>query len=342
MRKPGESVYCLSFWRDKFKGKSGDEPYFDVAEDGISAGKVMRIYVDAKRFPTWQKWKDEADKARACAYIGNASMCGYFVKGGTSYPLSASPAFMIEGPEFPGLDTILWINVLCPNESEFHWAVEEAKKTAELKAKNLAPSELYAPFNNVQYRHQEAAESDIDAFLRRNGVTPATAENDGAYDGAYGRKIYGPVPDDIKKQPVKIGGIPIYPYLLHDRTTFMSALPAIALLRHIKRTNEPILQIFFETDYACGDSGQPATGLFRSLVLMLLGGMRIGVGEPDDQRMRHVDLVVNHKSRKLIGLVIHTPERDYFVTPQLFERLAPVLTAENGFEKTEASDAGHT
>lgn len=75
---------------------------------------------------------------------------------------------------------------------------------------------------------------------------------------------------------------------------------------------------------------------------MLLGGMRIGVGEPDDQRMRHVDLVVNHKSRKLIGLVIHTPERDYFVTPQLFERLAPVLTAENGFEKTEASDAGHT
>ncbi len=155
--------------RDKFKGKSGDEPYFDVAEDGISAGKVMRIYVDAKRFPTWQKWKDEADKARACAYIGNASMCGYFVKGGTSYPLSASPAFMIERPELPGLDTILWINVLCPNESEFHWAVEEAKKTAELKAKNLAPSEFYAPFNNVRYRHREAAESDIDAFLRRNG-----------------------------------------------------------------------------------------------------------------------------------------------------------------------------
>ena len=52
MRKPGESVYCLSFWRNKFQGKSGDEPYFDVVEDGISAGKVMRIYVDAKRFPT--------------------------------------------------------------------------------------------------------------------------------------------------------------------------------------------------------------------------------------------------------------------------------------------------
>ncbi len=82
---------------------------------------------------------------------------------------------------------------------------KKQKKTAELKAKNLAPSELYAPFNNVQYRHREAAESDIDAFLRRNGVTPATAENDGTYDGTYGRKIYGPVPDDIKALLKKIG-----------------------------------------------------------------------------------------------------------------------------------------
>ena len=76
-----------------------------------------------------------------------------------------------------------------------------SKKTAELEAKNLAPSELYAPSNNVQYRHREAAESDIDAFLRRIGVTPATAEN----DGTYGRKIYGPVPDDIKALLKKIG-----------------------------------------------------------------------------------------------------------------------------------------
>lgn len=142
MRKPGESVYCLSFWRNKFHGKSGDEPYFDVAEDGISAGKVMRIYVDAKRFPTWEKWKDEADKARACAYIGNASMCGYFVKGGTSYPLSASPAFMIERPELPGLDTILWINVVCPNESEFHWAVEEAKKNGRTQSEEPGPQRI--------------------------------------------------------------------------------------------------------------------------------------------------------------------------------------------------------
>lgn len=146
----------------------------------------------------------------------------------------------------------------------------------------------------------------------------------------------------VKKQPAKIGGIPIYPYPLNDRAAFIGVLPAIALLRHIKRTNVPILQAFFETDYACGDFGQPATGLFRSMVTMLLDGMRIGVGESDEQRMRHVDLVVNHRAHTLIGLVVHTSERDYFVTPQLFERLIPVLTAENGFEKAEGTDADNT
>ena len=289
MRKPGESVYCLSFWRDKFKGKSGDEPYFDVAEDGISAGKVMRIYVDAKRFPTWQKWKDEADKARACAYIGNASMCGYFVKGGTSYPLSASPAFMIERPELPGLDTILWINVLCPNESEFHWAVEEAKKkrpNSRRRTRLPANSMRRSTMSSIDTGRPQRAilthfSGGTGSRLQRQRMTAHMTEHTGERFTGLSRMISKALLKKIglgasecgntlgelfqkwripvmwrfshhrsrklaiKKQPVKIGGIPIYPYLLHDRITFMSALPAIALLRHIKRTNAPILQIFF-------------------------------------------------------------------------------------------------
>lgn len=195
MRRPNESIYCLNFWRNRFHGKSGDEPYFDVVGDGISTGKVLRVYVDARRFPTWSEWKMEADKARACAYVGESSMRGFYVKSGTAYPLCANPAFMVEGAEAPYLDPILWVNVLCPSESEFNWAVDEAKKVAALKAKKLGSSELYAPFNNVQYRHREAAESEIDAFLRRNGIESAAAEAGGVSD----MKTYGSVPDDIKE-----------------------------------------------------------------------------------------------------------------------------------------------
>lgn len=149
MERPNEAIYCLNFWQNKFHGKSGDEPYFDVVEGGFQSGKKMCVYVDARRFPTWSEWKTEADKARACAYVGESTLHGYFIKSGTAYPLSAAPPFMIEAAPASYLDPILWINVLCPSESEFHWAVAEAKNAAELKSKKLGPSELYAPFCNV-------------------------------------------------------------------------------------------------------------------------------------------------------------------------------------------------
>lgn len=164
MERPNEAIYCLNFWRNKFHGKSDDEPYFDVVEGGFQSGKKMRVYVDARRFPTWSEWKTEADKARACAYVGESTLHGYFIKSGTAYPLSAAPPFMIEAAPASYLDPILWINVLCPSESEFHWAVAEAKNAAELKSKKLGPSELYAPFCNVQYPHKEVLESELEAF----------------------------------------------------------------------------------------------------------------------------------------------------------------------------------
>lgn len=102
---------------------------------------------------------------------------------------------MIEAAPASYLDPILWINVLCPSESEFHWAVAEAKNAAELKSKKLGPCELYAPFCNVQYPHKEVLESELEAFLRKNGIETAGAEADGISD----KKAYGPLPEDIKK-----------------------------------------------------------------------------------------------------------------------------------------------
>lgn len=107
MERPSEAIYCLNFWRNKFRGKSGDEPYFDVVEGGFQSGKKMRVYVDARRFPTWSEWKTEADKARACAYVGESTLHGYFIKSGTAYPLSAAPPFMIEAAPASYLDPIL-------------------------------------------------------------------------------------------------------------------------------------------------------------------------------------------------------------------------------------------
>lgn len=84
MERPNEAIFCLNFWRNKFHGKSGDEPYFDVVEGGFQSGKKMRVYVDARRFPTWSEWKTEADKARACAYVGESTLHGISAQRGPS------------------------------------------------------------------------------------------------------------------------------------------------------------------------------------------------------------------------------------------------------------------
>ena len=43
--------------------------------------------------------------------------------------------------------------------------------------------------------HKEVLESELEAFLRTNGIETAGAEADGISD----EKTYGPVPEDIKK-----------------------------------------------------------------------------------------------------------------------------------------------
>lgn len=201
MKKSSEQIYCLNFWRNRFHGKSGEEPYFDVLEDGVTAGKKMRVFVAAQRFQTWDDWKFEADKARACAYVGESATHGYFVKSGSSYPLCENPAFMIEKPEIPYLDIVFWINVMCSDSVAFHCALAQAKELAELKAKSLSPGEIYVPFHNAHRRHKATEETGLDAFLKKNGVAMPQTENCGVHDG----EIYGPVPDDIKTLLQKAG-----------------------------------------------------------------------------------------------------------------------------------------
>ena len=61
--------------------------------------------------------------------------------------------------------------------------------------KSWGQVELYVPFCNVQYPHKEVLESELEAFLRKNGIETAGAEADGISD----EKTYGPLPEDIKK-----------------------------------------------------------------------------------------------------------------------------------------------
>lgn len=121
--------YSLRAWRSA-GGTDGNEPYFEEGHErrGLNSCPVIRVYVDARLFSTWESWKEEAERAKLGAIKGtdHRGEPTFFI--GTGGDFSGDPAFIVE--LIPGIGTRLWINVLCPSESEFY----RAKAAAEAEA----------------------------------------------------------------------------------------------------------------------------------------------------------------------------------------------------------------
>ena len=96
--------YSLQAWRDA-GGEDGNEPYFeeDVQRRGLDYCPVIRVYVDARIFSTWEAWKAEAERAKLGAIKGKDIYGGLAFFGGVGYSFSGNPAFLVE--EIPGYGT---------------------------------------------------------------------------------------------------------------------------------------------------------------------------------------------------------------------------------------------
>lgn len=51
--------YSLRVWRSA-GGMDGNEPYFEEGREsrGLNSCPVIRVYVDARLFSTWESWKN--------------------------------------------------------------------------------------------------------------------------------------------------------------------------------------------------------------------------------------------------------------------------------------------
>lgn len=96
--------YSLQAWRDA-GGEDGNEPYFeeDVQRRGLDYCPVIRVYVDARIFSTWEAWKAEAERAKLGAIKGKDIYGGLAFFGGVGYSFSGNPAFLVE--DIPGYGT---------------------------------------------------------------------------------------------------------------------------------------------------------------------------------------------------------------------------------------------
>lgn len=162
--------YSLQAWRDA-GGEDGNEPYFeeDVQRRGLDYCPVIRVYVDARIFSAWEAWKAEAERAKLGAIKGKDIYGGLAFFGGVGYSFSGNPAFLVE--EIPGYGTRIWINVLCPNESEFCRAKADAEEeAARRKRHGVAVNALSDSQRTTRYCSLQNQRSELENQLERWGV----------------------------------------------------------------------------------------------------------------------------------------------------------------------------
>ena len=169
--------YSLQAWRDA-GGEDGNEPYFeeDVQRRGLDYCPVIRVYVDARIFSAWEAWKAEAERAKLDAIKGKDIYGGLAFFGGVGYSFSGNPAFLVE--DIPGYGTRIWINVLCPNESEFCRAKADAEEEVEererwAKKHGMAANALNCPqyaARTTRYCSLQSQRSELEKQLERWGI----------------------------------------------------------------------------------------------------------------------------------------------------------------------------
>lgn len=155
-------------------------------------------------------------------------------------------------------------------------------------------------------------------------------------------------PISIKKairrnEAITAEGLTLYPIRVAEIEEFQVARPAIDIMQQalpVRFISMPLLQAYFQMDAEALASGQPKPGLFYRALLFLALALRLGVGEDAQRRvLRFVPRVYpeDHTRLKAVNFILDG-EQISAVTPVQFQRLRPILAAQNGIE-LESDDA---
>lgn len=145
-----------------------------------------------------------------------------------------------------------------------------------------------------------------------------------------------------KYEPVEVDGLTLYPILVKDFDYYLASKPAIEIMQQslpVRLLSVPLLQAYYAMDYEAIIAGGEPVGLMYRALLFLGLSLRLSPDDPeatlhrfrivadpnDPSRLKGVDFVVN-------GEEMHR------ITPVLFQRLRPILAAQNGI-KLESDDA---
>jgi hypothetical protein len=139
-----------------------------------------------------------------------------------------------------------------------------------------------------------------------------------------------------KYEPIKTEGLTLYPIKVEEYYEFMTARPAIEFMQQrlpVHLMSEPLLSAYFKLDTGLVDGEKP-TGLFASALLALALALRLKPGESMEERTDQFRIIVDPKDHtRLKSLRFRdNGEERIDITPVMFQRLRPIIAAQNGIE----------
>lgn len=138
-----------------------------------------------------------------------------------------------------------------------------------------------------------------------------------------------------KYQPITTNGLTLYPVLVKEYRDFALARPAIEVLQQsfpVALLRMPLLAAMYRMDYDAAMSGTPAAGLFLRALLALALALRLGAGEPAEERIRMFRIEFDREQPEKLLRLHFTDESGTSkeIAPAQFQTLRRIIAAQNG------------
>jgi len=147
-------------------------------------------------------------------------------------------------------------------------------------------------------------------------------------------------------EEVTVDGITLYPIRVKEQYEWLVARQAIEILQQslpVAMLSKPLLQVYYELDFlpALRGESDKVTGLWGCAMLTLALSLRLGQGLPMEERMLQFNPIIqpdNPQRLVAVRTALNGGEKTIDITPVQFQRLRPIIAAQNGV-KLESDEA---
>ena len=137
-------------------------------------------------------------------------------------------------------------------------------------------------------------------------------------------------------EPIHTDGLTLYPILVKDFDYFLASKPAIDVMQQslpVRLMSVPLLQAYWQMDYEAVTQGDEPVGLFSRALQFLGMSLRLC---PDDSAsvMKCYRFLVDPEHPEVLKSIefVINGEEIQRITPVMFQRLRPILAAQNGIK----------